>query len=165
MGNKICCICHSHIDTEDANLLTIGGYGTPRYLCETCNSEIETATMGRDYDEIVASMDSIVAKMSEKAVDDHVTTECVNGLFEDSAKRAAEIKEGTYDFAVEDAFDEVIGDSFDEIPEELLESEEDRALDEKEEAEAKKINKVLDYVWLAAIIGIVGFAIWFLFFR
>lgn len=160
---KVCSICRSVTDNPEAPILTIGGFGTPRYLCDACAADIDTATLGKDYDTIVAAMDRIGSEMTAKGVDDPVTLECLEDLLTDAAKRATLIKDGSYDFALDDAAS--IESELDEIPEELLESEEDKALDEKEEAEAKKIDKVMNWVWLVVLIGAVGFMIWWLFFR
>lgn len=160
---KICSICHTVTENPDAPILTIGGFGTPRYLCDTCAQDIDTATLGRDYDAIVAAMDRIGTEMSKKGVDDPVTLECIEDMLTDAAKRATAIKDGNYDFSLDEVV--VTEDELDEIPEELLESEEDRALDEKEAAEAKKIDKVMNWVWLGVLVGAIGFMIWWLFFR
>ena len=77
-----------------------------------------------------------------------------------AAARANLIREGSYDFALDEREEETL----EEIPEELLESEEDKALDEAEEEKLKKIDKVLSWVWAALIVGIVAFMAWWLFF-
>ena len=159
---KICAICHALTTTEDTPILTIGGFGTPRYLCDSCSSDIEIATRSHVYEEITAAMESITANMSEKGADDPVTLECVTDMLEDAATRATEIKEGTYDFSLDEVEPE---DELEELPEELLESEEDRLLDEKEAEEQKKLDGFLNWVWLGVLIGAVGFVIWWLFFR
>ena len=59
------------------------------------------------------------------------------------------IKEGTYDFALDD-----VEDGFDEIPEELQETEEDRILDEKEKAANEKFDKLMNKLWI--VVGAVA---------
>ena len=160
---KICSICHTVTENPDAPILTIGGFGTPRYLCDSCASDIDIATLGKDYESIVAAMDRIGSEMSKKGTDDPVTLECLEDMLTDAAKRATAIKDGSYDFALDEVSDDE--NELDEIPEELLESEEDKALDEAEEASAKKIDKVMNWIWLVVLVGAVGFMIWWLFFR
>ena len=67
------------------------------------------------------------------------------------------IKDGEYDFALDEAEEE---EGFDEIPEELLESEEDIALDKADEEKMKKFDKVYNYVLIGAIIALVGIVIY-----
>lgn len=158
---KTCVLCLSPIDTDEADVLAMGGFGTPRYVCECCSHDIDIATRGRDYDEIVAAMDRISEKLAENAADDTVTQDTATLLLVNAAKRAKEIREGTYDFAL----DEVEAASeFDEIPEELRETEEDRELDRAEEEAADRLDKILNWVWAAVLVGTVGFMVWWLFF-
>lgn len=127
----------------------MGAYGTPKYLCEECAELIETITMGKEYDEITAAMQTLTDAMSKSNVDDRVTVETVTSMFEECAKRAQKIKEGTYDFALDD-----VEDGFDEIPEELQETEEDRILDEKEKAANEKFDKLMNKLWI--VVGAVA---------
>lgn len=145
------------IDLDTAPVLTMGAYGTPRCLCDSCAEQVEIFTRGTDYDEIVAAMDEISARMSRANIDDKITSECVTGMLVDAAKRANEIKAGTYDFSL-DAEEEDY-----EIPEELRESEEDRALDEKDARAKEKMDKVMNWVWLVALVGAVVFGLLFYF--
>ena len=169
MEEKRCAICMKKVEREDAPVIGIGGYGVPRYLCEECDRDIEIATEGRDYDEIDAAMDRISAKLVESNVEDRFLLTALTKVLNAAAERAEQIKEGTYDFDVEDTeeldSDEFSPDLIDEIPEELLESEEDRLLDEKEAELENKVNKVLDWVWLAILVGAVAFMIWWIFFN
>ena len=127
----------------------MGAYGTPKYLCDECAELIETITMGKEYDEITAAMQTLTDAMSKSNVDDRVTVETVTSMFEECAKRAQKIKEGTYDFALDD-----VEDGFDEIPEELQETEEDRILDEKEKAANEKFDKLMNKLWI--VVGAVA---------
>lgn len=127
----------------------MGAYGTPKYLCDECAELIETITMGKEYDEITAAMQTLTEAMSKSNVDDRVTVETVTSMFEECAKRAQKIKEGTYDFALDD-----VEDGFDEIPEELQETEEDRILDEKEKAANEKFDKLMNKLWI--VVGAVA---------
>ena len=161
MKKKTCAICLETVERDDIPILTMGAYGTPKYLCEDCAALMETATSSREVDDIVSAMDKLTKKLSDKNIDDRFTVETVTAMFEDAARRASAIKEGTYDFALDEVED---GESFDEIPEELAETEEDRALDEKERAEAKRLDGFMNWVWLGALVGALGFIIWRIFF-
>jgi hypothetical protein len=78
-----------------------------------------------------------------------------------AAKRAAAIKDGEYDFALDEVAEqetaegEEATEGFDEIPEELLESEEDAELDRRDAEIGKKFDKVLNWVWVAVLVGTV----------
>lgn len=153
---KNCCTCLKKIENEDAPVLTMGAYGTPRLLCDDCAALIETATLGRDYDEITEAMNTLADVISRANISDNIAVSAVTEILEDGAKRAQKIKEGTYDFSL----DEVVEESFEEIPEELQETEEDRLLDEKDAASNAKFDKVMNWLWigLGALAG--AFIIW-----
>ncbi len=147
-----CALCGSIPQKEEPAILTLGSYGYPRCLCEICEQEIDTATLGRDYDEIAAAIASLGTKMTTFGKDDKMTVKTMETILEAAAKRATAIKEGSYDFALDEATEE---DSFDEIPEELRETEEDKALDKKDEEFNKKFDKVLNWLWLFVLLGAV----------
>ena len=86
-----------------------------------------------------------------------IVTETVTEIFNTAAKRAAEIKEGTYDFSLDEKDDE---DEMEEIPEELEETEEDRLLDEKEAAATKKFDKIMTWVYAGVLVAVVAFVIY-----
>ena len=139
----------------------MGAYGTPKLLCDECAELIEKMTLSKDYDEITEAINSIAGKMSAANIDDRVTLDTMTDMLESSAKRAQQIKDGTYDFAL----DEVEADEgFDEIPEELRETEEDRLLDEKEAEANAKFDKFLNWTWIGVAIGVVAFIIYRIFF-
>ena len=153
---KNCSTCLTRITTEDAPVLIMGAYGTPKLLCDECAALIDTITLGTEYDEITAAMQTLTEKMSSANIDDRFTVDTVTKILSDSAVRAQKIKEGTYDFALDEQEDE----GFDEIPEELMETEEDRLLDEKEAEENAKFDKLMNKSWI--IVGAVaaGYIIW-----
>lgn len=141
---KNCCTCLTRITSEDAPVLTMGAYGTPKLLCDDCAELIETVTNGREYDAIAEAMDELTKRMSSSNVDDRVTISTVTEILSDGAARAQQIKDGTYDFSL-DLEKETEG--FDEIPEELQETEEDRLLDEKDAASEAKFDKFMNWAW------------------
>ena len=142
MSDKKCCICQRSVDAENASILTMSGYGNPRYLCEECEALVDTATLGSEYEKIKDAMDCLGKTLADNDTGDQTVYDAVNALFTSAAERAELIREGKYDFAL----DTVSDDGFDEIPEELQETEEDKQRDKKDE----KINRVLDKVtsWL-----------------
>ena len=98
-----------------------------------------------------------------KKNNDHpLVVELVSETLNHAAKRATAIKEGTYDFSLDEESAEDEG--FDEVPEELLESEEDKALDEAEKVQNEKLDKVLNIVSYVAFGACVLGILWFLFF-
>lgn len=147
--SKNCSTCLRKTTNEDAPVLTMGAYGTPKYLCDECAELIETITGGKDYDAITAAMQTLTDVMSASNVDDRVTMETVTAMLEQSAKRAQKIKEGTYDFSLDET-----DEGFDEIPDELQETEEDRLLDEKEKAANEKFDKFMNKLWI--VLGAVA---------
>ena len=154
---KNCSTCLTRITSEDAPVLVMGAYGTPKLLCDDCAALIETITLGRDYDEITAAMQALTEKMSSANIDDRFTVNTVTKILADSAVRAQKIKEGTYDFTLDEQEDE---ESFEEIPEELQETEEDRLLDEKEAEENAKFDKFMNKLWIVIGVAAAGYIIW-----
>ena len=154
MKEGTCAVCLTPIDTDTAPVLVMGAYGNPRCLCDSCSEHVENFTRGRDYDSIIASMDEISARLSATNIDDGLTVGTVTNMLVTAAKRATAIKEGTYDFSLDAEEEEYI------IPDELKESEEDRALDEKEELQRKKFDKILNWVWAAVGIATLVFILW-----
>ena len=162
MKDKHCAICLSTVADEDAPILTMSGSGVPRFLCERCCQDIDTATLGREPELIAAAMDRIAKNLSVKNIDDPWTVDTATEILNSSAERARKIRDGEYDFSLDE---EEASEELSELPEELLESEEDRELDRKENEQAEKVDKFLNWVWLGVIIGCVGFMIWWFFFR
>ena len=154
---KICSTCLARIENEDAPVLTMGAYGNPKLLCDECAALVETMNFGKEYDEVVTAMNSLTARMSSANVDDRVTVATVTEMLSECAKRAQKIKEGSYDFSLDE---EKANEGMDEIPEELQETEEDRLLDEKEAEANAKFDKVMNWMWIGVGIAAVGFIIW-----
>lgn len=153
--SRVCSICLQRITNEEAPVLTMGAYGTPRHICDECSADIDTMSESHDYGEIVGAIDRLASKMSRANTDDKATLTTVTELLRSSAERATAIKDGTYDFSL----DEVEEEDY-EIPEDMKESEEDRALDEKERERTAKFDKVMNWVWLAVLVAAIGFIIW-----
>ena len=163
MADKTCVICLARTANENAPILTMGGYGNAKYLCDKCAEDLDTVTRGREYGKIVEAMDRISAELSAKNVEDKVAVTTVKELLEEGAKRAKLIKEGSYDFALDD--EESEEDVLEEIPEELRETEEDRELDRKEAEALKKFDKVTNWLWLGILVGVIGAIVYFFFIK
>lgn len=154
---KLCSICKSSVDSESAPILVMGGYGNPKYLCDGCCADIEEATLGRDTEKIKAAMARVGEKMASCDVDDMLVITTVNETFAAAAERAEKIEKGEYDFSLDEGDEEEP-----EVPEELLESEEDKRLDEEEARAFKKADK---YINIGMAIGAAVAVILFVLFR
>ena len=159
MENKeiYCALCGRIPESEEPAVLTMGRYGNPRHLCEECEAQMDTANLGRDYDEIVDAIDTLGKKATGFAASDDVTLNVMRAFLMRAAKRAADIKEGNYDFNAEDTSSDEEG--FDEIPEELRETEEDAELDRRDAEAAKKFDKFLNVLWIGVFSAIFVFAL------
>ena len=158
-NRKKCTICKNIFDGEDAAVLTMSGFGNARYICPDCEELIDTATGSRDYEEITAA----IGKLGERASVEISDTLAFNAFAEiigSASERAEKIKSGEYDFSLDEAEEE----GFDEIPEELRETEEDKALDEKEAKVGAVIEKVTSWICGAMIAAVVLFFIYRLIF-
>ena len=164
MGKCNCAICLKGVDEENAAILTMSGAGVPRYLCEECEADIAAISESIDREEITEATKHILARVTENNIDDPVTMRTVTTILGDGAKRAAAIEDGTYDPEAEVEEEDAESEILEEIPEDLLESDEDRALDEAEEERFKKIDKVLSWVWGITLVAVVAFMAWWLFF-
>ena len=156
MANKKCSLCLTPLEGDEADILTMGAYGNPKYLCPECAELLDKAMISTDYDEITDAIRALDGKLNKANIDDRFVSETVSEIFNSAAKRATEIKEGTYDFSLDEIKDE---DEMDEIPEELEETEEDRLLDEKEAAATKKFDKIMTWVYAAVLVGVVAFVV------
>ena len=156
-----CSICNGKINEENAPILAMGGMGHPRYICDECAAQIERATEGTDAEDIRAAMSAIAEKASKNDIDDGVAFTAIRDILETAKKRAEAIESGDPDLDAEATVEE-----FEDIPEELLESEEDKALDEREEAQRKAFDNVFTYVSAGVFAAIIiGFFIYILFLK
>ena len=178
---KLCCICNKIVDSDTAPILTVGGYGNAKYLCEECATDLDTATSARDFDTIKSAMDSIGEKMGKNNIDDELVIATVGELFIGAKERAKAIEAGEYDFSGEDA-DEVTdteisketeadaeesgeeSEEFD-IPEDLRETEEDRELDAKEKKQGAFYDKIFNWISIGIIVAALAAVAYLVFFR
>ena len=148
--NKKCVLCERVITDESPAILTVGAYGNPKCVCGECQSLLDTATLGREYERIAEAMDALGKKMAESTPDKQ-SFDVVSGLLAEAAERAKKIKAGEYDFSLDEADAE---DELDALPEELQETEEDREKDRRDEEREKKFDKIFNYI----TIGVFGAA-------
>ena len=95
---ETCSICGKEITREDAPVLTISGYGHPRYLCDECAGEMDVAISSHDPEEIETSIKTLGEKMNN--CNDGYATGAMYEFISVAGERLVKIKEGTYDFAV-----------------------------------------------------------------
>ena len=159
MENKeiYCALCGRIPESEEPTVLAMGRYGNPRHLCEECEAQMDIANFGRDYDELVDAIDTLGKKATGFAANDEITMDFMSIFLMRAAKRAADIKDGNYDFDAEDASADDEG--FDEIPEELRETEEDAELDRRDAEKAARFDKVLNILWIGVFAAIFVFAL------
>lgn len=153
---KQCSLCLAPIGEENPAILSFGHYGNPRYLCPECARRVDTVTLGTDVSEIEKNMDELCALAENVGKDDPVTADAVEEILGDAAKRAAAIKEGTYDFSQDETPDE---EETEEIPEELRETEEDKIMDEIEKEQEKKFDSVLNVAATVVILAVLAFIV------
>ena len=152
-----CCICKGDVNEERAAILTMSGYGNPRYICDECDAELSLATGAREISKITEAMDKIGAKMAKNNVDESVVLKTVDGIMKDARERAEKIKSGEYDFSCDEDIKE---SEEEEIPEELRETEEDRELDRKEAEKNQKLDKITNVICFAMVAAAIGFLIY-----
>jgi len=80
-----------------------------------------------------------------------LVAETIKEIFSAAGERAKKIRNGTYDFSE----DETEKDEITDIPEELLETEEDKARDEREAKAGKLYDKIFNWVALAAFLAVI----------
>jgi hypothetical protein len=141
------------IADENPAILTIGAYGNTKCICGKCQELLDTATLGREYDKIAEAMEMLGRRMAESTPDDQ-SFKVVSELLSNAAERARLIKAGKYDFALDDEGDGEIS----ELPEELLETEEDKEKDKRDEEKARKFDKIFNYI-TAGIFGVAAILI------
>ena len=152
-----CCICNRNIDREDAPVLSMGGAGIPRYLCEECEALLDAATLSKSYEEAGEA----IGKISKYIADgdpDRVTYSIVSEILLKASGRAVAIKEGTYDFSLDEQVLE--NEGLDDIPEDLQESEEDKEKDKIEEVKKEKFDKVYNVLITVACAVLGCLFIW-----
>lgn len=150
-NRKKCTLCEKVFESESPAVLTMSGFGNARYICPECEELMDKATLGRDYDEIRSAISAIAERLSLNLADD-VAFDSLAEILDEAKERAEKIKQGEYDFSLDGE-----SEGFEEIPEELRETEQDRALDEKEAAKNAVFDKYSTWVCAGVMIGLVIF--------
>ena len=151
---KKCSLCAKRLENDEPQILTVGSYGVARYLCDDCAALLDKMTLSTDVSDIKDAYDAVVDKMLDGPLIDESANETLQNMLLSAKERAEAIKNGTYDFSLDEPTDEM-----DDIPEELLESEEDRELDRKRDERMEKLDKVLNVFIIAAILATAVFVI------
>ena len=149
-----CCICHKEIDTESAPILYMGAPGVPRCVCDECDKHVEAMTKGKEPEAIMDACRSLAKRLEDADNEDERTILLVGGMLKSAKDRAEKIEAGEWDFEAEE--NREASEEFD-ITEDLMETEEDRALDERDEKIGKIIDTVTTWVMGLAIVGAVVF--------
>lgn len=168
----ICSICLKNIDEENAPILTISGYGKPRYLCPHCEKLVSTVCESNDRGEVSEAIEKIGASLTVESVEDKPVISALNELFEEAKARLenpeaynkakeAEIDgdeaEGLCDSPESAATENVESEEIFDIPAELCESEEDRQKDEDDKKKSKIFDTVIGWAAAAILIGAIVF--------
>ncbi len=142
---KLCSVCQYPLEKDDAPVIAMGAFGTPKCVCEKCENLIETATTSRDPNEITEACKALGESLTRGNTGDEQIIASVNEIIYSANERCNAIKDGTYDFSLDEKEPE---EEF-EITEDLMETEEDRAKDEHD----AKIAKIVDTVgaWIGGV--------------
>ena len=152
---RLCSICSKGVNAENAPILVMGGFGNPKYLCDECAQDIDTAIGARESEKIEEAMSRISKKLAGTGAENELVVETVKEIFTEAGERARKIKEGTFDFSAEEEAASEDGEY--EIPEDMLESEEDKALDALDAEKAKKLDKIFNWITVGIIAATVIF--------
>lgn len=159
MSTERCSLCLEAVEGDTADILTMGAYGTPKYLCPDCAKKIDNIVSGRDYDSIVRTLDEVNTLVLKNNIDNRAVVETVTEILAIGADRANRIKDGTLD---PDA--EIEEQAQFEITEDLEELEEDKELDQKDAENQKKFDKITSIISAAVLAFTFGYMIWYFFF-
>ena len=154
MEEKHCAICKRIVDKNTAPILVMGGFANPRLLCDGCSDDVESMTTSLDANVIEEAMKRVSENLTRSNTDDSTTLSAVTDMFSCASERIKKIRNGEN---VSDEGEEN-GEEY-EIPEELLETEEDRLLDEKEKLRNRLFDKIFTWVSVAVFAFIIGYFI------
>ena len=154
-----CCICHTEGLTEDAPILTHGAYGHARCLCPSCAEILDRVTTSCEAEELRASLRALTDLRLSNGDLDRPCCVTLNAITRQASGRLAALLDGTYQPS--DTIEE--GDG--ELPEELLETEEDRELDRRDDEREARLDRGFNYVWIAVLVLVLGVCAYLLFLR
>ena len=150
-----CSVCQKDFDCETPSVLTMGRSMTPRYICPECEALMDQALCERDVTLAREAIAALGARLAASDSDDAPVILAVTSHLDAAKVRANAIERGEYDFTL----DENPTEEF-ELTEDLLETEEDRELDRRDEEDERKLNKFLNWAWLFIGIGVVAYIVW-----
>ena len=150
-----CSVCQKDFDCETPSVLTMGRSMTPRYICPECEALMDQALCERDVTLAREAIAALGARLAASDSDDAPVILAVTSHLDAAKVRANAIERGEYDFTL----DENPTEEF-ELTEDLLETEEDRELDRRDEEEMEKVNKVMNYVTIGAFAAVGLFLIY-----
>lgn len=149
-----CAICYTPVDEENAPVLEIGAYGRPKYLCPECSADLDSITLGKDLETIRTSMNRLTKKIEVGGLSKKTFT-TLTSILDRAAVRAKAIESGSYDFTLDENEDD---GELAEIPEELLETEEDKILDELDAEKEERNSRIFDYISFGIFLLLFGVA-------
>ncbi len=155
--DKQCVICKKLTDSESSAVLVLGGFGNPKYICEECEADIDTARLSHFPEEVFSAMERVGEKLTSANIEDEQVLATVNVLFSTASERATMIVAGTYDFANDEHFKD---EADFELTDEYKETEEDKELDRKEKEKNAKFDKISSIVCAVLLAAALGFLIY-----
>lgn len=147
---KHCCICKKTIENEsESPVLVMGAFGNPKCLCPICDLDFCTATTSHDPDEAIDAAKRLGDSLTAGNTGDPQIIELVNETIINAGTRAEKIREGTYDFSLdeEDATEEF------DITEDMKETEEDRLKTEEEERTNKLVDTITSWAFGVVLVA------------
>ncbi len=154
---KLCSVCHKEITEKEPAVLAMSAFANPRYICGECEELFDKATQSHNPEEISTAIEGIGKRLVDANNDDKLILDSVSEILDEAKERGALIASGDYDFSNDESEE---ADSADDVPEELLESEEDKALDEREKERNKTLDRITNIVCASALALALGFVVY-----
>ena len=146
-----CAVCQAAFESDAPDILFFSKSGSARYVCPHCAEIYEKATLSRLPEEIENSLEALYGYTDR--LTDIATLEFLALSLGDAKKRLSEVRNGTYDFTL-DEDDTPISE---EIPEEYRP---DEAVEKEAEEKARRLtlfDRVIDILWILIGVGAVGY--------
>lgn len=149
-----CAVCQAAFESDQPDVLFFSKSGSARYICPHCAEIYEKATLSRDPDEIEGALSALYSDTDR--LTDVATLEFLALSLGDAKKRLSDIRNGSYDFAL----DEEDVPVSEEIPEEYRP---DEAIEKEAAEKAKKLtlfDRIIDILWILVGVGAVGYIVY-----
>lgn len=167
MSECVCSICKNEVNSATAAILVIGSHGNPRYLCNECEKEIDTATTACEYEQIKYAVNRISDKMINSTDSEKLVVDTVTDMLADAKERAIAIAEGTYDFSEDECSTEITSNEASEEEDDYF-GEQIRDFNELQNAsgteKSSRISKILDLsfgiAFAVVLLAAIGFLIY-----